>query len=857
MLGPLLRRKLYRDLSVNRTKVLVSLVIVALGVSGYFSYTQETRNLEASYRATYSELDLADHWVELALPAPEATFDLLNAQPEVTALQPRLHLFGRFSDPASATGKEPSREVLAEVLGLPPEPADLNRLRITDGAPLTADHSSVRASGQLPVVLERQVVQYHDLGLGDTFVLSLPYFDPLATFGTVNDTSDSDGNGDGNDDDQTLFQLGGGVAVAVVNVTARVVGVAVSPEYLVVTGNEAVLVPRPRSVGVFFVDLVDLQSAVNLTPLKGYERFGGFVNEAALKTPDLSQLDPLMEREGLAPLRPLIYQTQAREDQHSVKILNQDLEGFKQLTPPLSGLILAVAGFTIAMNLQRIIAGQRRQIGVLRAMGASSGQVLVYYGLFALIIGLLGSLLGLLLGALQSDYLTTAYAETLGLPEVKLLWELEVAVMSLLFGMAMALLFGLLGARQAAALQPREAMSPSHPDRASPSLARLTRGRPLAVKLALRNLARNPLRTTLTVGGLGFALILPLCLGGILASFDSAIDGMFDQPNWSGSLIFATSQPQDETLADLQDLPGVTGVVPYAKRVLLAKGQQVPTTGLPSTGLFRLRTHQGDHRFASTPAGEAPRAELVIDTIFAREHDLERGDRLTLSLQGVSRTLTIVALNVEIMAHFYVPLDYLQDWWQVADVMAHPPNGSLPDRPISGVYLSGEVLALRDPGQLPPYVVEVVEAREFEQQVSDLMDLFTFYVNLFYLIGGVMCLLIIANTATMNLLERESELATLKTLGAPSTLLGQVVALENVSLGLIAGAVGIALTFPITDYLLTKFTGELFYVPLAMPLGLGLAFYLLVVVLSLLATLPAYLRLRSFDLAGTIRSVER
>ena len=849
MLGPLLRRKLYRDLSVNRAKVLVSLVIVALGVSGYFSYTQETRNLEASYRATYFELDMADHWVELALPAPKASFESLALQPEVTALQPRLHLFGRFMAPAAEPGEEVSGQALAEVLGLPPEPTDLNRLRIIRGEALTANHSSVRASGHLPVVLERQVVEYHQLGLGDTFILSLPRFDPLAAFRALNETV-----GGGN---LTPHQLGGGVALKLVNVTARVVGVAVSPEYLVVTGNEAVLVPRPRSVGVFFTDLADLQAAVNLTPLPGYESYGGFVNEAALRTPGLSHLEPVLEREGPAALRPLIYQTQDREAQHSVKILNQDLEGFKQLTPPLSGLILAVAGFTIAMNLQRIIAGQRRQIGVLRAMGASSGQVLVYYGLFALIIGLAGSLLGLLLGALQSDYLTTAYAETLGLPEVELLWELEVALSSLLFGVAMALFFGLLGARQAAAMRPREAMTPAHPDRASPALARLTRGRSLAVKLALRNLARNPLRTTLTVGGLGFALILPLCLGGILASFDSAIDGMFDQPDWSGSLIFATSQPQEEALDDIRDLPEVRGVVPYAKHVLVTRGEQVPTTGLPPTGLFRLRTHHGDLTFGQTPPGEAPRAELVIDTIFARRHGLERGDPLEMSLQGVSRKLTIVAVNVEIMAHFYVPLDYLQEWWRDADQLAHPPNGSLPPRPITGVYLSGEVLPLRDSDRLPPYVVEVVEAREFERQVTDLMDLFTFYVNLFYLIGGVMCLLIIANTATLNLLERESELATLKTLGASSTLLGQVVAIENIALGMAAGALGIALTFPVTDYLLAKFTGELFYVPLAMPMGLCLAFYLLVVLLSLLATLPAYLRLRSFDLAGAVRSIER
>jgi len=166
------------------------------------------------------------------------------------------------------------------------------------------------------------------------------------------------------------------------------------------------------------------------------------------------------------------------------------------------------------------------------------------------------------------------------------------------------------------------------------------------------------------------------------------------------------------------------------------------------------------------------------------------------------------------------------------------------------------VARLRE-AELPPYVVEVVEAKEFKRQVADLLELFTFYVDLFYLIGGTMCLLIIANTATLNLLERETELATLKTLGASDRQLAGMVALENLLLGTLAGLVGIILTFPVTEYLLGKFTGSLFYVPLAIPTGLCLAFFGLVVLMSILATLPAYLRLRSFDLADAVRSVER
>ena len=780
----LLQRKLRRDLRREAPKVAVSAIIVMLGVSGFFAYSQMAENLADSYTSTHDEQGLADIWFELE-PTPQA--DLSGLASRVDVLQPRLHLYGRATPPGGG--------VMAEVLGLPAT-QQLNRLRLTSGEGLTA----MAPAGEVPVVLEAHFVEHHGGGLDITFPLVLP---------TLNGSR--------------------------VTVTARVVGLAISPEYLVVTGNQGLLVPRPRSVGVLFVELGRLQ---NLT---GH---AGLVNQVAVR----SSQSPEALLVGL-DLNTRVRTAYSDEQQESAAILHQDIEGLKQITPPLSALTLLVAGFSISANLYRLVHHQRRQVGVLRALGATRGRVLRHYAGYGLAIGLLGAAAGLLLGGWEVGWLTDSYAATLGLPEVVKELQPGLALTAVALGVGASLLFALLPARRAATMVVREAMNPTTPETTTPLLAAASRSWPLAGRLAVRNLGRNRLRTLLTTGGLALALVTPLALGGILASFDRAVDGMFDLPEWDGSAVFDARQP-GTVVAELEALPQVERASPFLIVMLVVRDARVYTVGLAPDSLMRVPL--GDDGYF---AGFTGPDEIVIDTIFADEHGLERGDRLAVELLGLPHNLTVAGIHTKLTQHGYVNLSAVQGWLTAWD--AAQPTPRLPPAPISGAYLHGDMVSLAGSPDLPPYVVQVITREGLRGEVDELMELFTFYVNLFYLIGAVMGLLIITNAATMNLLEREQELATLKTLGAPTGMLVTTAALENVAMGVVGGIAGIAIGYAVTGWLLGAFTAGLFYVPLYLPATLTLPMLLATALLSLAATLPAWLRLRRMDLGALVRGLER
>lgn len=188
----------------------------------------------------------------------------------------------------------------------------------------------------------------------------------------------------------------------------------------------------------------------------------------------------------------------------------------------LSLISLLVGMFLIYNTVATAVVRRRHEIGVLRALGLSG---LAVQGLFmaeALVLGIAGSLLGLVLGVVLAGQLVGAVSQTITslyiLASIQNLFIspwVVVAAMALCLGAV--LLAAWFPAREAAALSPVEALSIGHLEEAS---ARST-GRWLAIGVGLLLLAALVARISLTSGPawlsfgaalftlLGFAFFVP------------------------------------------------------------------------------------------------------------------------------------------------------------------------------------------------------------------------------------------------------------------------------------------------------------------------------------------------------------
>lgn len=150
--------------------------------------------------------------------------------------------------------------------------------------------------------------------------------------------------------------------------------------------------------------------------------------------------------------------TSAKDDDFSVRDMKQVLETQTGTAKVLTGLLGAVAGVSLLvggigiMNIMLVSVTERtREIGIRLAIGAQESQVLMQFLVEAVVLSLLGGLIGILLGL----GLAGLAAAAMRLP---FLVDPLIVVVAFLFSAAVGVVFGYFPARHAARLDPIEAL---------------------------------------------------------------------------------------------------------------------------------------------------------------------------------------------------------------------------------------------------------------------------------------------------------------------------------------------------------------------------------------------------------------
>ncbi len=491
--------KVFRDIRRSRWQFVAVAAVIALGVAIFIGSYGSFLNLRSSYDRTYDELAMGDLWFEVA-DAPAAVVADVREIEGVTAAEGRLVVDLPATVPAIGEGA-----VQARLTTLPAgaRPA-VNDVKVTDGDYI---------SGPGQILLEQGFADFNSVAVGDTVQLQ-------SAGGTVIDFT--------------------------------VVGQAASPEYLFVARSERDLFTPPASFGVMFVRYEDLAPALGLDDR---------INSLSLRlAPDADAqavslaTTALLEPYGLGA-------TYDRDNQLSNELLQLDLDGLSSLALVFPILFLVVSSLAIYTLLNRLVQSQRGQIGVMRAMGYSRGQVLRHFLNYGLVIGTVAATAGVALGYAIAELLTRAYGSFLTVPFISTQLNPGVLAIGFTAGLIASVMAAVIPAWLSAGIRPAEAMRPPPPpagrhmliEKLLPPLKRL----PNVLKLPLRNIWRVPSRTVYTAFGMAAGVSLVLVAASFLDSYDRAIDLQFDRiQNYDARVNFVTPFPA--SLVD--EAGGIEGV---------------------------------------------------------------------------------------------------------------------------------------------------------------------------------------------------------------------------------------------------------------------------------------------------------
>lgn len=579
-----------------------------------------------------------------------------------------------------------------------------------------------------------------------------------------------------------------------------ITGIVLSPEYIYAIGPGD-MVPDPRRFGVLYMPGKVLEGIFDME---------GAFNDVAITTLRNANTDRIIEQLDDI-LRP--YGGTGgydREDQMSHAFLDSELTSLKAMAMVIPPIFLFISAFLVNMILSRLIALEREQIGLLKAVGYGNLDVGWHYAKLVIVISVVGLAIGSIFGTWLGRGLTELYAKFYSFPFLifRQTFDLYLIAGGISVGAALA------GAAKAiwttVSLPPAVAMRPPAPTRyRSIFLAHLQEVRIFSqlTVMALRHLIRWPVRSALTT--LGTALSVALLVTALFSydSIDFMIDAIFFRADRQDATLTFNNEQGPSALQNVAALPGVLKAEGFRTTpVMLRNGhreRRAAITGLPDDPDLS-RILDLDLNPVPPVAVGLLLSERVADILHVRV-----GDMLEVELQ--EKDDRVVDLPVTGIIQSYVGLSVFMSLEALNRVMMDGERISGARVLIDANRLDELYAQIKATPELGSIALQGVSRKLFRDTVEENITIMT---TLYVALAVIITFGVIYNSARIQLSERARELASLRVFGFTRTEVSGVLLIELGIMVFVAQPLGWLLGYGFSWSVVQGFESDLFRVPL-------------------------------------------
>jgi putative ABC transport system permease protein len=534
------------------------------------------------------------------------------------------------------------------------------------------------------------------------------------------------------------------------------------------------------------------------------------------------------------------------------------LQAILALSGVLGVISLLLSVFLVVSTVSALLAQQKRQIGVMKAIGGSTAQIFGMYMVMVISYGILALVIAIPLGVLGARALSQMLAgffnfdlTSMKIPPHSILLQMAVGLIL----PALASLWPFLSSLRMSAVEAMSSYGLGKGRFGGNLIDRMLSGTNLwfarqlpirSILLAVRNTFRSKGRLALTLITMTLGAATFIGVFSVRASLTQTVTDLIQYMHFDVMLSFDRPYRSKEVQ---NQAAGVSGTL-QTDTLLQFSALRVRPDGSESLGINMFGVHINDKALLRSPAisegrwllPEDENAIVVDSGILQKEPDLGLGDEIILKINDQEYSFKIVGVSVgstfaSFMYGNYAYLSRITDRIGEADALMvstvaqdadsqEATSAALQERferlgiGISSSYTSGSMRA----------DTEVI----FDAIVALLLVM----AVLMALVGGLglMCAM------SINVLERTREIGVLRAIGAPNRGVAGIFILEGVAIGVMSWLLGSALAIPIGQVLGMAIGTAIMGVPLTFSYSiLGLWLWLLIVVLlsALASFIPA------------------
>lgn len=783
----MLDRKLLRDVLRLWAQVLAIAFVIAGGVATLILAVGTHRSLAETRSAYYERYRFADIFA-IVSRAPKALVSEVTAIPGVVAAEARIAKLALLDIPDYA---EPAT---AQVISLPDVgEQQLNRLYMRLGR-------TPEPGREDEVVVNETFAKAHGFALGSRFS-------------------------------------------AILNGRKRelvIVGTALSPEFIYTVGPGD-LMPDDRRFAIVWMSEKALAAAYNLD--------GAFSSITLKLLPNASQreaivrLDSLLDRYGGRA-------AYGRKDQTSHAWIDHELDMLNNMSRTLTPIFLLVSAFLMNLTLSRLVALEREQIGLMKAVGYSNSVIVLHYLKFIAVVVALGVTLGSAAGTWLGTYVTRLFGDYFHFPFLVFVKSTDLYVIAAVLSLTAAVLGALRALRDVVTLAPAVAMQPPAPARYRkllPAPVRLERFVSQPFVMMVRNLTRHPLRAAFAAFGMAAATAILVVSMFVYDTMERLIDVTFFMADRQDATVSFVEKRNREVVMQMTRLPGVLAAEPYREvPVRVRRGnieRRIVISGRPrGADLNRIID-------INLKPVVLPETGLAISSMLAQILNVEVGDEVEIDLlEGVRRT---VSMPVAALVEDYFGIKGMMDADVLARLMREGPAVTSVNLSVDQSRLEAFYAAIKALPSVSGLGLQRLSLMNFRTGTALLI---TTMASIYTALAAVIAFGIVYNSARIALSERARELASLRVLGFTRGEVLWILLLELALLTVISQPPGWAMGYGLAWIMKTQLAGELMRVRLVVTSSTYVLASVIVIVAAVGSALVVRERVNRLDLVLVLKT---
>lgn len=473
----------------------------------------------------------------------------------------------------------------------------------------------------------------------------------------------------------------------------------------------------------------------------------------------------------------------------------------------LGALSVLLSAFLVINTINSMINQQVRQIGVMKAVGARTRQLVVMYMTTILLFGLLSLLVAVPLAAMGAESVLKGISVYLNfrprpfnIPTATLILQIAVAVL-------VPLGAGLAPVLRGSRITIREAISSyglgsgrfgnSLVDR----LVERIRGLPRPLLISLRNTFRRKTRLALTLSALVLAGAIFIAVFNLKASMAIAIDQTLGLLLSDVNIGFNQAYRMDKLEPIARSIPGVTRVEGWGQLF----GEVLTADGTTSTQVLLFAPPANTQLVHATVTSgrwllpEDQNAVVIGNHLQKVRPELKVGDSITINIDGKKSDWVIVG-TYKMAGNVNPPPVYVNYEYLMHTIGA-----------IGRVY-SIRVLTEQHDLAYQQQVARALEAAysaaglqisgvqtgvEISQQNTSQTDILVYFLLVMAVLIAVVGGLGLTSTMSINVIERTREIGVMRAIGASNASIQSIVIVEGMVIGILSWIVGAILAVPV------------------------------------------------------------